>query len=77
LGLHRIYYHTWESGNRLKYLEDKSWGQPPRSLYTALPKRFCFDTTHEAPGFLLKGRATRSKKGPLRRREVPFYVLEL
>lgn len=46
LGLNTIYHHDFDSGNVLKDLE---YGKPPRSLYTSLPKRFCFEQTDEAP----------------------------
>ncbi len=46
LGIDTIYYHTYESGNKLKQCE------PPRSLYTTLPKRFGFELSKEAPQFI-------------------------
>ena len=46
LGIRRIYYHTHESGAALKRI---SYRKPPRSLYTALPRRFCFKETSERP----------------------------
>ncbi len=49
-GIRRVYYHTFKSCVTLK---DLSKGrQPPRSLYTDLPKRFCFEETAEPPGFI-------------------------
>jgi len=52
LGINRIYYHSYESGPKLKYI----YGNTPRNLYTRLPKRFCFEKTHESPLFLQKDR---------------------
>ncbi len=49
LGLRRIWYHSWEGGNRLKRLV---YSQPPRSLYTKLPRRFCFRKTEQPPSFI-------------------------
>ncbi len=49
LGISRIYYHTFETGNIMKQL---TYSQPPRSLYTKLPRRFGFQKTDEAPKFL-------------------------
>lgn len=46
LGIGDIYYHTYESGCKLKDCE------PPRSLYTKLPRRFGFKMTNEAPQFI-------------------------
>ena len=52
LGISRVYYHSYESGPELKCIN----GSTPRYLYTALPKRFCFDKTGESPVFLQKDR---------------------
>lgn len=46
LGIHNIYYHTYETGCALKHCE------PPRSLYTSIPRKFCFQETDEMPSFL-------------------------
>ena len=53
LGLRRIYYHTVESGRLLKHIDGDL---PPMSLYTDLPRRFCFDKTDEAPAFIASDR---------------------
>jgi hypothetical protein len=49
IGVRRIYYHTETTGAFLKNIRGK---KPPRSLYTELPKRFCFDETGEIPQLL-------------------------
>jgi hypothetical protein len=59
LGLRRIYYHTHESGAMLKSIP---WTRPPRSLYTQLPKRFCFVETVEPPEFLRRSSNRRLQK---------------
>ncbi|MCB0639788.1 MAG: hypothetical protein KDC54_24355 [Lewinella sp.] len=46
IGVEKIYYHTYDTGCLLKNC------RPPRSLYTSLPKRFCFAETETIPGFL-------------------------
>ena len=71
LGIRRIFYHTFDGGNRLKALR---YGTPPRSLYTRLPRRFCFRETAGAPSFLMTQRRVRKEvqKGGIR-----FYLLEL
>jgi hypothetical protein len=46
-GIRRIFYNTWETGNRLKGISSV-WG-PPRSLYSSLPRRFCFQEVRGAP----------------------------
>ncbi len=50
LGIRQIFYHTWESGTVLKNM-NVNWA-PPKSLYTELPKRFCFQAVKHAPTFL-------------------------
>lgn len=47
LGLRKIYYHSPVSG---KYL--KRAGNAPTSIYTDLPRKFCFEKTTEMPEFL-------------------------
>ena len=53
LGINRIFYHDFDSGNILKGLD---YGKPPRSLYTQLPKRFCFEQTDRAPEMIKNDR---------------------
>lgn len=73
IGTRRIYYHTFAGGNALKGLDDEP---PPRSLYTTLPKRFCFRPTSMAPSFLDKVATKRLR--PMRaQREPVFFVLDL
>jgi hypothetical protein len=53
LGIRDVFYHSYETGNRLKGIERYyHLGKPPRYLYTDLPKKFCFTPTSEAPDFL-------------------------
>jgi hypothetical protein len=49
LGIRRIFYHTPESHKALKRMGNDL---PPRSLYTKLPRRFCFRETEAVPAFL-------------------------
>lgn len=49
MGIRKIFYHTAATGSYLKRIKGTN---PPKSLYTELPKRFCFDETEEIPGFL-------------------------
>lgn len=51
LGIRRIFYHSPVSGARLKNVRDA-----PVSLYTDLPRRFCFEKTPELPAFVRKPR---------------------
>ncbi len=49
LGIETVFYHTHETGAELKGIGHRL---PPRSLYTDLPRRFCFRTTHNGPRFI-------------------------
>ena len=49
LGIETIFYHTYETGIKLKSIK---YSAPPKSIYTDLPRRFCFRTTHNGPRFL-------------------------
>jgi len=51
LGLHKIFYHSFEVGALLKHIK---YTKPPRSLYTRLPKQFGFQKTPEGPEFLMR-----------------------
>lgn len=70
LGIRRIYYHTYEGGRRLKGMPNE---KPPRSIYSKLPRRFCFRETEAVPSFLLRHRRVRKQRdrGGLR-----FFVFE-
>lgn len=46
IGVSKVFYHSYETGCKLKNC------QPPRSLYTQLPKRFCFTQSENAPQFI-------------------------
>lgn len=49
LGIKRIFYHGFETGAAAKAIY---YRLPPRSLYTELPSRFCFEKTDRPPTFL-------------------------
>jgi len=72
LGIGRIYYHTFDTGNRLKQI---TWGHPPRSLYTELPKKFCFQETAQAPEFLHKSKIVKRKLKKVKNSR--WYTLQL
>lgn len=53
LGISDIYYHTHDTGivsKNIWYLK------PPRSIYSTLPKQFCFEQTSIGPDFLYQNR---------------------
>lgn len=49
LGFSKIYYHTFATGKVMKKINGCA---PPRSLYTDLPEKFCFEITKQAPQFI-------------------------
>ncbi len=59
LGVGQIYLHDHETGCKLKNLV---YSQPPRSLYTKLPQRFCFQKTGRGPDFLFEKPCRRLRK---------------
>lgn len=74
LGVRRIYFHTYDGGNRLKGLD--ACFAPPRSLYTDLPRRFCFAQTAEPPRLLERCSDWRVRAA-VRSREIAFFRLQL
>lgn len=59
VGIDTIYYHTFDSGKILKRID---YSAPPRSLYTTLPKRFCFELSKTGPEFLELDKQFKRKK---------------
>ncbi|MFS1525725.1 hypothetical protein ACL7TT_16695 [Microbulbifer sp. 2304DJ12-6] len=55
LGLSTVYYHSFDTGKKLKDV----CGAPPRSMYTQLPKQFGFEETGDAPDFLVSDKFAR------------------
>ena len=56
LGIRTIFYHSAESGAKMKRIRHY---YPPRSLYSTLPIRFGFKKTQEVPDFLMEDRSFR------------------
>ncbi|MHC4966908.1 MAG: hypothetical protein ACYTGE_18645, partial [Planctomycetota bacterium] len=75
VGVHRIYYHTFEGGLRYKRFDPDGYC-PPRSLYTALPRRFCFELTDQPPRFLRHCDNRRVRKS-VRRNRLPWQLLRV
>jgi hypothetical protein len=69
IGVRRIYYHTETTGAYLKHIRGK---KPPRSLYTELPRRFCFDETEEIPQ-LLAGEKDWSRRAKAAKEPIRFF----
>lgn len=74
VGIRRIFFNTFETGNWLKDLQTERL--PPRWIYTTLPKRFCFEETDARPRALARSKnhlvRARLKKPGLR-----WFLLEL
>lgn len=71
VGISRIFYHSFESGYTLKRITGR---KPPRSLYTKLPARFCFEPSSEAPGFLIE-KQNRKIVSAVKKGNFHFYQL--
>lgn len=72
LGFKRVWMHDFETGNVAKGI---NYGHPPRSLYTRLPKRFCFQRTAVGPNFICKYRSFRRKISSVK--QPRWHYLEL
>lgn len=70
LGIRKIFYHTFDTGRLIKRIPDT----PPRSLYTALPRSFCFEEVDTAPRFLQRSLRRRLAKF---RGELKWFQLDL
>ncbi len=71
LGCRTVFLHQPEVGAALKSITGE---QPPRSLYTSLPRSFCFRPTRDVPSFLARSRTLRRFK---HRGEPLFWQLSL
>ncbi len=58
LGIKQIYYHSFETGAVLKHLK---YSKPPRSLYTDLPKKFCFEAVDQGPDFICRNKKAKRR----------------
>jgi len=71
LGVNTFYYHTHEGGTLLKGIDFGK--KPPTSIYTKLPRKFCFRLTNEPPAFI----ANRVKELEAKNRvKIKFYKLD-
>ncbi|TQV71807.1 hypothetical protein FKG94_19380 [Exilibacterium tricleocarpae] len=70
VGIGRIYYHSFDTGAVLKGLRGD---KPPKSLYSSLPRQFCFESVDQGPVFI-----RQDKKAGRRLRKVArprwFYM---
>jgi hypothetical protein len=72
IGARRVFYHTFETGCHLKGIDGNA---PPRSLYTTLPKKFCFREKAEMPEFLARARRRKRRLKSLGS-DARFFVME-
>ncbi|OZG74525.1 hypothetical protein BTA51_05865 [Hahella sp. CCB-MM4] len=72
LGFKTIFYHSYETGKSLKHIGRRG---PPRSLYTELPKKFCFEETDQGPQFVVTHKEVRRMWKKLKYKK--WFVLNL
>lgn len=58
IGMTRIYYHTPDTGAVMKNIR---YSKPPRSIYSSLPRQFCFEPVTEAPEFLARDKQAKRR----------------
>ena len=51
IGIRRVWFHDHKTGQLLKRIGDR---MPPRSLYSRLPRKFCFRKVTDSPEFLAR-----------------------
>ena len=73
LGIENVWYHSFDSSNYYKQVS--RYSQPPRSVYTALPRKFGFEETLEVPRMIRECRSIR--KLVRRGQGKKFYKMEL
>ncbi|MEJ2155018.1 MAG: hypothetical protein P8X96_06765 [Desulfobacteraceae bacterium] len=73
IGIGKIYYHTYKFGCQVKRI---TYSKPPRSLYTQLPDRFCFEKINQAPAFLFRNN-NRKILDLIKNHNPQFYVLDI
>lgn len=72
IGISQIWYHDSDTGARLKRIQ---WSKPPRSIYTSLPRSFCFDRTSQVPEFLMPT-VPRDIRRRMKRGQVAFWHMD-
>ncbi len=72
IGAEKIYMHDHQTGVALKSME---YTQPPKSLYTKLPKKFGFESTKEPPLFLQQDRYVVRKLKKIQKKITPQWHL--
>ncbi len=73
LHISTVWYHTPSTGTLVKKIR---YGTPPVSVYSRLPKQFCFDLTDRYPAFVVNGSQKRVKQR-LKTGKERFWRLDL
>lgn len=73
MGVNRVFYHTFLTGNLMKGISKRL---PPRSLYTDLPKKFCFIETNRTPAFVTEDNRMQVQN-LLDTKSLRFYMMDL
>lgn len=55
IGISTVYFHSFETGKKIKQV----YGDPPRSVYTRLPRQFGFEQTEDIPVMLAGNKFSR------------------
>ena len=74
LGINKIFYHSYENGCQLKSIHGR---KPPRSIYTDLPRQFCFEKTTQSPEFLLQDKRFIKRIRKMQLSSVEWQTLQL
>ena len=72
IGIGNIFYHSYETGALLKNINGRL---PPRSLYTQLPKKFCFKPCNAGPSFIMKDK--KAKRRLKKAKNASWYKLAI
>lgn len=72
LGLKHIFYHTHETGSVMKNIVGY---HPPKSIYSKLPEKFCFRSTHNGPLFI-RDSARRNMHRKFTDPKTKWYILD-
>lgn len=77
LEIERIFLYDHQTGNRYKGFDVRHTSDcPPRSLYTDLPRRFCFRRTHNGPQVLRDARISRKVRKVFTDPETRWWVMQ-
>ncbi|GMG85982.1 hypothetical protein [Biformimicrobium ophioploci] len=69
IGIEQVFYHSWKTGRAVKKCS------PPKSIYSKLPEKFCFNKTATGPAFLYEDKSSRRKMKKIQDQQ--WYLLDL